>query len=276
MGELRKPKKIPKKLLDIVGVTRGDMQSMNAFFQSAENKKNCEPFEQLNQKYVSLWQRYVDSFDELQKNVENKVHRREYARGGESIHRGFYCPSSMDLVVGNCNRGRLLKRPPSSNNKTYEYLFDSHDRMICVYKFDRSLSDEMNPVAIEFIIYQEEQVLSLIFESFRSRCLSCISACQYESNKLMRYEFALCPLSGKEGCIEINVEAYEYERHLFQSLFRSTYLPSTRLLTTRKYVFSRDEAGDLCTYTAEELCGYKAGLASEKTVYEVRGADRKR
>ena len=46
---------------------------------------------------------------------------REYSKGGESTHRGYYCPSPViDLLIGNVSRGRLLKRRPAVN---YDYIY---------------------------------------------------------------------------------------------------------------------------------------------------------
>ena len=165
MGESILNKKIPQKLLDIAGVAREDVNRARAFRRTAEHKQNCEPFEQLSQKYFKMKQQYVDSFDALEKDVVSNVCRREYARGGELLHRGFYSPSCQDLVIGNCSRGRLVKKQPSADSGYYEYLFDSQDRLICVYKYDRSLSAEWNPVSTEFILYQGDDTLSLQFDS---------------------------------------------------------------------------------------------------------------
>lgn len=57
--------------------------------------------------------KFKDKYSCLQDTAVKGIIRFEYAKGGESIHRGYYCPSLVyDLVVGNVKRGRLYKRKP--------------------------------------------------------------------------------------------------------------------------------------------------------------------
>lgn len=95
---------------------KGFVNDMFEHNKPKENFKTYEYFERLNQKYILLQKQYADSFPKLYDDIEPKVFRREYSKGGACIHRGFYSPSASDLVVANCNRGRLLKKPPKDNN----------------------------------------------------------------------------------------------------------------------------------------------------------------
>ena len=53
---------------------------------------------------------YKKTCNTIYKDLLNDVVRTEYARGGETIHRGYYCPSPVyDIIVGGASRGRLLK-----------------------------------------------------------------------------------------------------------------------------------------------------------------------
>lgn len=46
----------------------------------------------------------------------------QYTIGGETLHRGYYCPSLIkDIVIGNCNRGRLVRNTKKAKKITYEY-----------------------------------------------------------------------------------------------------------------------------------------------------------
>ena len=52
-----------------------------------------------------------DSYENVFNQKEKTVVRREQASGGTCMQRGYYCPSFvMDIVLGNVNRGRLIKR----------------------------------------------------------------------------------------------------------------------------------------------------------------------
>lgn len=247
-----------------------EFKEMLAYNQSEENKKNCEPFEQLNQKYISLQKQYSNSFHKLSEGIDSKVYRREYAKGGEGFHRGIYSPSMMDLVVGGANRGTLLKRPPKDNKYNYEYLFDVQDNLICVYAYS-NLNGISTLVTTEFFVHQPNIILSLVYDSDENHGLSFMSECKYENGRLMRYENVLCDLFRK-GCDEINVEIHEYVDDLLQSLHWYRYMHSMQLLVHEKYTFPRDIDGYLSTYTVEQIGGFKpkTDFNCEKMIYNVR------
>ena len=237
--------------------------------RSEENLRNCKPFEQINQKCISLIKQYSNSFDELRDDIDSKVSRREYSNGGEVMHRGFYSPSTLDLVVGGMSRGRLLKRPRKGVINNYEYLFDVHNNLICVYT-----NSESKLANTEFFIYNENKVLSFVFESSEwGDTLSLISECHYESGRLIRYEVAnVIQTIGETRCDIINVEIPEYEDDLLQSFLWCRYIPDLQTLEQQKYTLSRDEEGYLSTYTIKNLSGFKAKASSdlEQMTYKVR------
>ena len=52
-----------------------------------------------------------DSYRSTFEQISKTVVRREQATGGGTMHRGFYCPSIVeDIIIGNINRGKLIKR----------------------------------------------------------------------------------------------------------------------------------------------------------------------
>ena len=149
--------------------------------------QNALYFEQLNQKYVSLCEKYNDCFERLNAEISVKAYRYEYSKGGLSLHRGFYSPSSLDLVVKDLSRGRLLKNKPQSNKFDYEYVFDNQNRLICVKSIGHNYSAK-----IEFLLYEDNRVLSFVYDWYSDfNRLSLISECQYDGDKLIRYECAL-------------------------------------------------------------------------------------
>lgn len=256
------------------------LKDINAYYKSEENLRDCEPFEQLNQKYISLHKRYNGLFNELHEDVKSKVNRREYTKGGTGFHRGFYSPSMIDLIVDGINRGRLLKKPPKSGNHTYEYLFDEEDRLICVYFYGK-YDSTYKPDIAELFVYENDKVLSFEFEytDWNGYKIARISECQYDNGSLMRYEIACCSLLGVEGvgdlgknCGEINVETFEYAGNLLQSFCWYCYNPSVHSLTQEKYTFNRDEEGYLSTYTLKQLGGFrpKTNFDREQVIYKVR------
>lgn len=234
--------------------------------------EDCKFFEQLNQKYISLQKHYANAFYELSEGIESKVYRREYAKGGEGFHRGVYSPSNLDLVVGGVNRGRLLKRPPKENNYNYEYLFDAQGNLICVYDYG-NFDGIYKLVTTELFFRKTDLVLSLVYDSDEYHGLSFMSECQYENGRLARYENVVCDLYiGGEGCTEISVEIPEYVDDNLQSLHWYRYTHSLQLLDHDKFTFSRDEDGNLSTYTAEHIGGFKpkSNFNLDWRIYSVR------
>jgi hypothetical protein len=249
-----------------------ELKKLDQYLKSAENLKNCEPFEQLNLKYISLQKRYANSFHDLYKDLESKVFRREYAKGGEVLHRGFYSPSSLDLIVGNYNRGKLLKRISNNTKYSYEYLFDAQNSLICVYSY-YIVEDVFKLISTELFVRNQNKTLSLVFNTDDDYSLSFISECQFENGKLISYETALCELLDSEVyCSEINVETYEYVNDLMKSMCWTRYSPSIKLLTQEKYIFSRDTDGFLSTYNIEHIGGFmpKTQEFQSEQIYKVR------
>ena len=89
----------------------------------------------VNHKFCDLYRIYAPNFHILFQKADHDTCRREYSRGGQTIHRGFYSPSRMDMVTGGMHRGNLLKGLPRSFKNLYEYHFDSQDRLIRVVKY---------------------------------------------------------------------------------------------------------------------------------------------
>jgi len=242
-------------------------KELNEYRKSEENLKRCQPFEDLNEKYILLQEKYANSFDDLHKDIEIRTHRREYSKGGTTLHRGFYSPSLTDLVTIGSSRGKLLKRPPKESNFNYEYLFDEQNNLLCVYKYYDDYERNV-PHETELFVRLDNKVLGLEFNSVRG--LNVISECRYENKKLANYEMALCELHslGKAGCTQIEVETREYKNDLLQVFCWYRYSPSIRLLTNEKYTFLRDEEGNLSAFTINDLGGYRPeGSCDDQTEY---------
>ncbi len=250
---------------------KGDwLKRVLSYARSSENLKDCEPFEQLNQKYILLQKQYADSFSELRDSIEPQAVRREYSKGGLTLHRGFYSPSALDLVSSGCNRGRLLKRTPKTSSFDYEYLFDGNGNLICAKTYGRTKNSDFGVIAVEFLIYDSEKVLSIKYEYFSDFKLSFISECRYENKRLVRYANALCNMFyDGDGCVEINVETSDYDDGMLKSVCWYCYMPATHILQQKKYTFFRDQDGFLSTYTAEQLGGFCSGEATPPRSFRV-------
>ena len=105
-------------------------KKLKAFENSEDNRKRIKDFIEIGLKYIELKKKYCCAFEELMENTECNVVYKKYSKGGDCIHRGALSPSNLDMVVGGCNRGALLKRFPRGKF-SYEYIFDKNDLPIC-------------------------------------------------------------------------------------------------------------------------------------------------
>lgn len=235
------------------------IEKENKFFQKAkrlinseENHINVKLFEPLNIKYRLMQNAYLECFDEWQTKTADEVQRYEYARGGATLHRGFYSPSMMDLVTDGLNRGRLLRKMPRKRNNTYTYFFDKHSQLIRVDKFDE-IAGRLE--SIEFLEHKSNVVQSFTYDIWGVPRLHFLSECVYDSEqKLIRYETALCGNSGEDLCSTINVEISNYSADgLVNELIWCRYTPEIPLVSGSKYTFSRNEEGYFSTYTVAQM-----------------------
>ena len=220
---------------------------------SDENLERINPFIQLEQKYIALRKRYGDLFDELQSAVLKKVCYHQYATGGQTIHRGFYSPSALDIITGGCNRGRVLKRLPKEGKYDYEYLQDINGRILCCKRYETKSKEKRFLAEVEILLYQDNCVIGLTFLPDADFLLISASECKYENTKIVRYEHVLfngiCPA---EGCTEINVEVFDYSDELLKTIDWYRYTPSIKLLTECEISLYRDQDGNLQEYVVKE------------------------
>ena len=241
-------------------------KELKDFYKSEENLKQCEPFEKLRQKFISLHDQYKDSFDDLFKGIEEKACRREYAKGGIGFHRGFYSPSQMDLVVWGVNRGRLLKRG-KNGKESYEYLFDNDNELICVY--DYGYHDDRFLPNIELFVRDNDVVQSFDYEFNYipgQKVLEHITEVIKENGKIMEYRWApfIDFTNDCYECNEVKVEKYDYNDDRIQSIhyydysvYRSPSMPS---LDHDKYTLFWDENGKIQALKTEYLTLFPENL----------------
>ena len=155
----------------------------------------------LKDELVQIKEKYEDKYEELMREVEEKCVRQVYSSGGLMLHRGFYCPSSLDKVCG-ANRGKIISRKPKQG---YIYYFDEKEQLIYVEKREKDYEPDR-----EFLFYEKNEVYSVVFNCDpRWITIHLVTKCVY--NPLLTDYIALFP-----GCEEVNdhgeldIETYEY------------------------------------------------------------------
>ena len=79
-----------------------------------------------------------EEHEERMQKCKELVNTYQYAVGGELLHRGYYCPSPVkDIVMGNCNRGKMIKHPIKFEQKMmYEYGFCDDQLLLIKHNID--------------------------------------------------------------------------------------------------------------------------------------------
>ena len=248
IGDYDKIGELAEQLLTGTEEGKSLFGSLFASLKSKENAAECQPFIALAAQYEQMAEenRRFDSVEAEAAAMETA--RREYAKGGECLHRGYYSPSALDLVVKGCDRGRLLKSA-APKSYSYEYLFDVRGRLLCVH------SAEGMP-CVELLRYQEDTEIGFTYESSRNgMTLRTICKTLRQEGSVRRVERAYVEeAGGRLRCVELEAETPEYDaQRRMTALLHQHFIPMARLLTQHQYSFNRDEEGYLSQFSLEEL-----------------------
>lgn len=176
----------------------------------------------MEQRLFDLYDKYLYSYDELREKALAETCYMEYSKGGESFHRGYYYPSPVfDLIVGNANRGRLLKRRPAVNYD-YIYYLNKARQIIMVDGFTTWENGRKTLYTREFVIHQDDAEISVEYklDSFLGYIhMYSASLCDYEAGKLRAYRHlcasAYCRDDGSryvsKYSYSISAEDYDYD-----------------------------------------------------------------
>ena len=178
---------------------------------------------------------YKKTCNTIYKDLLNDVVRTEYARGGETIHRGYYCPSPVyDIIVGGASRGRLLKDMKRiKKNPDYTFGFNANNELIVI----------QNSFYREFIVRDQHTELSIIFSKY---CIEAITECRYVDNQIQSYIYCLL-LEGKVD--EYRKEEYFYVPKEITELMFDKGEEMSPIYSHEKYEFTHKD-GYLYQYKA--------------------------
>lgn len=224
------------------------MRKSNKFLNSEQNKTDCMPFVERCKQFESDIKKYIGKFDELLDYANLNTSYKKYATSGEMLHRGFYCPSpTFDLVIGNCNRGKLLKNEKRAKNISFEYFFDCNDNLILIKKFDEYHECYLT----EFIVKDAQQETGISFATHKE--IACYSKMIYNNEKLVEYDLAVYN-DYQHSIMTMDVEKYNYKNNSLYCTDMYNFI-TPNLLRHSRAIFSTDENGFLASYTAEDFQG---------------------
>lgn len=144
------------------------------------NKMQC--FEYCENKAIEMW----DLANDFVKNKmvdeykNKKIYREEFGANSRYMPRGFYCPSvTLDKVVDNVRRGKLLSRITPKSKISHRFAFDEDNKLIIVETMPPF------PRSLEYIVYEQEKVLGFTIDEFNK--ISGLSEEIYEDGQLISY-----------------------------------------------------------------------------------------
>jgi hypothetical protein len=239
------------------------IENYRKYLLSAENLHHCKPFKLECERISKIAIEYSLVCDDIYEELNSNVTRYEYSTGGKTIHRGYYCPSPvLDIIVGGCNRGKLLKRLTSKSKPTYKYGFNDQNQLI--------ISNYIHLNLNEIIIHKKNSTTGIVFS--KDFGINTISECVYHDGRIASY---ICCLyfADEKSVTEYKKEEYGYSSNGLEYVDTYTFLNSkdTPILSRDRYQFMHDSNGYLSQYNVTEYEGEKAKEPyGEDFVYDVR------
>lgn len=217
-----------------------DLNRLEKYLRSDENKRVCEPYLLECQRFSEIAMQYKDTCEGLYTTLQAKVSNEKYSVGGESLHRGYYCPSPiLDIVSGNCNRGKLLKRLTIKSKPTYKYGFDN-DKLIVI----NSIHTDKN----EIIVRKDKLEIGIVFS--KEFGIQTISECTHINGQIASYTVCLYdPFENR--VVDYKKEDYQYSSEGLSVVDIFSFLNSKNapILQHQQYHFLHDNEGYLSKYT---------------------------
>lgn len=195
---------------------------------------------------IQIKHEYANKLPHLRTVAEDNIVRLAYSKGGEAIHRGFYCPSPvLDLIVGGLKRGRLYKKKiPQLGEYSYEYGFDLNGKLLRVKHAHEFGFDE------EYLVYIGDVEYGLQFNYVGG--MDAVSRCTYENGKLMKYE--QCHCGGLEKLTDLFCEEYWYQNGLISEVnYFYNIVPRLESYEEDRLIIEHDEAGNIIRITSNKL-----------------------
>lgn len=201
---------------------------------------------------------YIDNYEQYYNKIQLMVSYTEVSTGGLTIPRGYYCPSPIiDIVIGNVNRGKILKKPSKRSHITYRYGFDIQGKLVSVCKEEIEVKTKHK----EFIVRNGNTELGIGFCEYKGLELepevTDITYCTYHGDGKIR-SFTFGQYIADECHVNnVQKEDYVYSSQGLLAADVQLYFEWEKKVSYRnsRYHFFHDENGYLTKYSVQESYG---------------------
>lgn len=195
--------------------------------------------ERINQ-LKKMYKEYKNKRELLKQQTDMHVSRIEHAKGGQVLHRGYYCPSLVkDKYLGNAKRGKIYKRTPKFGQYDYEYGFNHVNQLVRVKKV-HEFTTATDFFDEEYLLYQDNVVWGIGFNHHKE--LNTISKCTFDQGQLISYMHTY----GIEGDFNvIYYEEYHYDGKLLKGVHIADVNVEYEQATEWNYQLRLDEDGEI-------------------------------
>jgi len=236
-------------------VNRPSYEEQMKFLRSKENLEICRSFIAECQRLANAAKKYENQFQTLKDQLSKEIVLEKYSTGGEGLYRGYYCPSPiMDIVMRNCNRGRLLSRITKRSKPTFKYGFNVDGNLILATNFRY----DIDAIGTEIILRDGKKETGISFQEWDGeRRLEQLSESIYRDNRII--SFINCFYLDYDNSVSIyNREEYTYSNeglgtaHMYRF---SNHKGTFPILNHEEYRFKHDNDGYLSQFTVIEYPG---------------------
>ena len=205
----------------------------------------------------SLFIEYRERFNWLNQTLGAGNFTQEYAQGGCTLHRGFYCPSPvLDIITGGNDRGHLVRGSRSSIPIDYLYL-KADNKLRIVDKFEHHCDNTSHLYQREFIIDNGKETVAPIYRMVSNlHDLFFLSMCNYDSaGRIMQYLTFLPGYSSTGTNFDIDKKAclfygehysYDDQTGLLESVASGQKMNGYS--SVYSYRFYHDQTGQMVAY----------------------------
>ena len=137
---------------------------------------------------VSLFIEYKGKFEWLNQTIGAGNFTEEYARGGCTVHCGFYCPSPViDIIIGGSDRGHLVQR--NRSNKPFDYVYMKAGDKLRIVDTYAEFYNVYHHYQREFLIDNGEIIVAPTYSmTSEKHDLEFFSICHYDSaGRILQY-----------------------------------------------------------------------------------------